>query len=290
MTLSDNLRGGLMMTFAMAFFALADSSIKAASAHIAPGLIVLLLGLGSGLSFSLLAASRNVAVLSPQVLAPAILARCCVEIVATAAIVLAVSYADLSTVSAVQQTAPLIVVAGAHLFFGEHIGWRRVLALALGVAGVLLILRPGGAAFEPSLLFAVVAALAFGARDLLTRAVPRSVQSLQLAAWGALSLIPAGLILTAAMGTSLAWDSAAALPMGLAVLTGTVAYYAITAVMRIGDIGAIAPLRYTRLVFAAALGITLFGERPDIWTMLGAGLIVGSGIFALMRTRRVNAE
>jgi drug/metabolite transporter (DMT)-like permease len=232
-------------------------------------------------------------VLSRGALLAPVMWRNAVEIVATIGIVMAVSLADLSTVSAIQQAAPLLVVAGAHLFFGEHIGARRIAALGVGLLGVALVLRPGAAGFDANLMFAVLATVAFAARDLFTRAVPREVQSLQLAVWGSVALVPAGLILLAATagatggmtGAGLAWNGAAAAPIALAIVTSSAAYYAITAVMRIGQIGAIAPLRYTRLVFAAALGIVLFGERPDLWTMLGAALIVGSGVYALVRGR-----
>ena len=283
MPLSENARGGALMVFAMAFFAVADAAIKAASAHVTQGMLVMAMGIGNGLIFAALARARGVPVLSRGALLAPVMARNGVEIVATIAIVMAVSLADLSTVSAIQQAAPLLVVAGAHLFFGEHIGWRRIAALGVGVAGVMLVLRPGGADFDPNLLFAVAATLAFAARDLFTRAVPRAVQSLQLAVWGSIALVPAGLMLLAATGQPPGWNNAAALPVALAIASSSAAYYAITAVMRIGQIGAIAPLRYTRLVFAAALGIVLFGERPDALTVLGAVLIVGSGVYALLR-------
>ena len=285
MTLSDNARGGLLMTLSMAVFAIADACIKASSSYIDQGLILLCLGLGSTVIFAALAIGRGVPIFSRTLLAWPVVGRCGIEIVATGAIVMAVSRADLSTVSAIQQTAPLIVVGGAAIFFHETIGWRRITALVLGMTGMLLILRPSTDAFDPNLLFAVVAALGFGARDLLTRAVPDTVNSLQLSLWGSISLMPAGAILMLLGTQGMAWDHRATLPMLLAILSGTLAYYAITAVMRIGEISAVAPLRYTRLVFAAALGILIFGERPDFLTCLGAALVVGSGIYALFRSR-----
>jgi len=283
---NDNLRAAALMTFAMAFFAVADASIKVASDAISTGMILIALGGGGGLFFAAIARLNGVPLASRAVLHPAVIGRCLVEIAATTGIVLAVSYADLSTVSAIMQAAPLVVMAGAALLFGERIGWRRILALCLGVLGVMLILRPSASGFEPGLIFAVVAALGFGARDLLTRAVPRDIPSIQIAAAGAFSLVPAGVVLIPITGWDVRWEAQATLPVIIAVMTSALAYYAITAVMRIGEISAVAPFRYTRLIFAAGIGIVWFGERPDALAWFGAALIVGSGLFALSRGRK----
>ncbi len=68
-------------------------------------------------------------------------------------------------------------------------------------------------------------------------------------------------------------------------LSGVVAYTALTIAMRTGEVGAVTPFRYTRLVFAMIAGIAVFGERPDIWTLAGAGLIILAGVAALTRSR-----
>jgi drug/metabolite transporter (DMT)-like permease len=84
-------------------------------------------------------------------------------------------------------------------------------------------------------------------------------------------------------------DATAATLLGGAVLFGVAGYYGLTAAMRTGEIGAGAPFRYTRLVFALVLAVTVFGERPDAATLGGAALIVGSGVYAVLRERRLRA-
>lgn len=282
----DNVTAAVLMVFAMAGFALADAAIKVASDHTSTAVVITCFGFFSGGIFVVAAKLRGLPLLSRDILRPAVMLRATTEVLATLGIVNAVSMADLSSVAVIQQAAPLVVVAGAWLVFGERIGWRRLTALGLGVLGMLLILRPDGTGgLEPGLLWAVLAAIGFAARDLCTRAVPARIHSLQIAAWGTLPLLPVGLGLIAFDGAA-PLGTAAILPIFWAVVTSVAAYYAITAVMRIGEIGAVAPLRYTRLVFAAATGMIFFGERPDALTWLGAALIVGSGLFALLRRRR----
>jgi len=72
-----------------------------------------------------------------------------------------------------------------------------------------------------------------------------------------------------------------------ATLAAAVAYYTITAAMRIGEISAVTPFRYTRLIFAAFFAMVILGERPDVFTFIGAAIIIGSGLFVLLRERQL---
>ena len=78
--------------------------------------------------------------------------------------------------------------------------------------------------------------------------------------------------------------------MGAALTTGMVAYYGIVAAMRIGEISFVTPFRYARLLFAMVVGITIFGERPDLLTYVGATIIVASGIYTVWRERKVKEQ
>ena len=283
---ADNLKAGALMVFAMAGFALADASIKVASEYTSTAVVLTCFGVFSGGILAVAAKIARHPLVSREIFHPAVLLRAVAEVLATLGIVNAVSMADLSQVAVIQQASPLIVVAGAALVFGERIGWRRLSALGIGVLGMLLILRPTGAGeLQAGLLWAVLAAVGFAARDLCTRAVPRRIHSLQISTWSTLPLLPIGLAMIAIDGEA-PFAVAAIWPIFWAVVTSVTAYYAITSAMRIGEISAVAPLRYTRLVFAAAAGMIFFGERPDLLTWVGATLIVGSGLFALLRGRR----
>nr|WP_274608853.1 DMT family transporter [Vannielia litorea] len=141
-------------------------------------------------------------------------------------------------------------------------------------------------AFDPASLVAVAAAVALSARDLTTRAAPRTIPSLTLAAWG-FSLVPLAATAALLIGPGFAPLTAPALiwaPLGIAfTLTG---YLALTAAVRVGELATVAPFRYSRLLFATLIGVTFFAERPDGWTIAGSILIIAAGLYAFLRERR----
>jgi drug/metabolite transporter (DMT)-like permease len=184
------------------------------------------------------------------------------------------------------QATPLVVAAGAVVFFGERVGWRRWAAIAVGFMGVLLILKPGPEGFEAASLFAVFGTLGFAGRDLATRAAPKGMSNAQLGVIGFAMLIVAGAPMLAVTGGAVWPDMQGwALLLG-AVIAGVLAYSALTGAMRVGELSVVAPFRYTRLIFAMALGMLVFAERPDQATLLGSAIIVGSGLFTVLRAHR----
>lgn len=282
-----NLRGILLMVASMAGFAVEDALIKAASASVPVGQILMLLGIGGTIIFGTLARLRGQRLLSPVVLLRPVLLRNLSEMVATMCFVSAIALAPLSTVSAILQATPLAVTLGAAVVLGAPVGWRRWTAIVVGFAGVLLILRPGAAAVDLGSVLAVISVVFLAARDLATRAVPASVPSMLLATYGFASIVPAGAILLAASGGAVAPDPEAALALAAALVVGVFAYYAIVAAMRVGDIAVVTPFRYSRLLFAVAIGVIVFGERPDATTLAGAAIVIASGLYTLLREARL---
>jgi drug/metabolite transporter (DMT)-like permease len=209
------------------------------------------------------------------------------ELLGTLGFVMAIALTPLSSASAILQATPLAVTLGAALFLGEAVGWRRWAAILVGFCGVLMVIRPGMAGFEPASLFAVLAVFGLAARDLATRAVPRTISSMQLSTYAFATLVPTGVILLAFHGTPAVPSAVNWRDLALALLCGVSAYYAIVAAMRLGDVAVITPFRYSRLVFALIIGVTLFDERPDVWTLAGAGIIIASGIYTFWRERRL---
>lgn len=286
----NNFRGIALMIFAMAAFAVEDAFIKAAAPTIPVGQILLTLGIVGGGGFSIIAARRGVRVISSVLLTPAVIVRNLSEIAGTIGFVLAITLIPLATASAVAQAMPLVITLAAALIFGETVGWRRWTAIFVGLAGVLVILRPGMEGFDPNALWVLVTVFGLAARDLAARAVPARVSHMQLATYGLLTTIPAGLILLPFTGGLVMPDGRSALLLLGAVLVGGVAYYAITSAARTGEVAVVTPFRYSRIVFALIIGMAVFGEMPDALTLSGATLIVGSGIYTLLRERRLARE
>ena len=283
----ENLRGSILMVLAMAGFALEDMFIKRLSLDLPIGQILILLGSGGAVIFGLGALSRGHRLFSRDLLAGPVLLRNLGELIGTIGFVTALALTPLSSASAILQATPLAVTLGAALFLKEAVGWRRWSAILVGFAGVLMVIRPGLEGFLPASLFAVQAVIGLAIRDLATRAVPASVSSMQLSSYGFATVVPAGAILLVITGAPVAPDAANWRDLAFAFLLGVAAYYAIVAAMRIGEVSFVTPFRYTRLIFALIIAMTLFGERPDFWTLAGAAIIIASGLYTLLRERRL---
>ncbi|SIO23939.1 Permease of the drug/metabolite transporter (DMT) superfamily [Rhodovulum sp. ES.010] len=284
----DNLRGIALMVAAMAGFALEDMFVKFAAQRLPVGQILVILGTGGAMLFAALALRRGQRLWGRALLSRPVLLRNAGEVIATSGFVTAVALTPLSSVSAIIQATPLAVTLGAALFLHEPVGWRRWSAIVAGFAGVLLIVRPGLEGFEPASLFAVQAVFGLALRDLATRATPRSVGSLQLATWAFAILVPLGAVMVVFAGGPVPVGGADAGRLAAALLFGVLGYYAIVEAMRGGEIAAIIPFRYSRLVFGMGLGILVFGERPDALTYGGAALIIASGLYTFWRERALS--
>ncbi len=280
--MTENQRGALFMTASMAGFAVEDVFVKAAAHTLPLGQVLLTIGLCGMLIFAAMAARQGEALLPPAFLSRPMLIRCGFEITGRLFYGLAITLTALSTTSAILQATPLVVVAGAALVFGEKVSLQRWFAVLVGFAGVLVILRPGSD-FTVLSLLAVIGLLGFAGRDLATRAAPKGLSNRQLGMLGFAMLATAGAILLIVTGGARLPGFADLLLLGGGTVFGMAGYHALTYAMRTGDVAAVTPFRYTRLVFAMVLAAALFGERPDLGTWIGAGLVVGSGLFALTR-------
>lgn len=278
---SWNRQGAMFMVLAMACFAVEDALLKTAAQSLPVGQVLLGFGLIGLAVQSVLAQAAGERPFVPAMGSRVMVTRSVFEVVGRLFFMLAIALTPLSTASAILQAAPLVVIAGAAVFFGERVDARRWLAVVLGFAGVLIILRPGAEGFGILSLLAVIATLGFAGRDLATRAAPVSMSHRQLGVLGFTMLVVAGLI-ALPFGGALVWPSQlAALCLAVGALSGVVAYNALTTAMRTGEVGAVTPFRYTRLVFAMIAGIVMFREQPDLWTVAGSLIVVGAGIVAL---------
>lgn len=283
----NNLRGSILMVASMAAFSLEDLFIKFATKSLPMGQVLILFGLGGMITFMILTARRGEVLLHPAIMSRPIVLRSICEVTGRICFTLALALTPLSSASAILQATPLMVTIGAVIFFGESVGWRRWLAIMIGLGGVLLILRPGLSGFQPASLFAVLGTLGFAGRDLATRAAPQSMSNTQLGVWGFFMLVVAGGLMLNWTG-GIIWPSAAnLLQISGAIIFGVIAYNALTIAMRSGEISVIAPFRYTRLVFAMVLGVIIFAERPDALTLLGSAIVVGCGLYSVFRERRL---
>jgi drug/metabolite transporter (DMT)-like permease len=282
---SENLTGILLMLAAMALFAVEDLFLKLAAFDLPIGQIILISGALGLPVFVGMAWRQGQGILVKDALQPAVIARNLGEMVAAVAYVAALVAVPLGTVAAVLQALPLFMTLGAALVFGEQVGWRRWTAILVGFAGVLLVIQPGADGFRIEALLVLISVAGIVVRDLASRAIPARVSTSQVSAWGLMSVTVLGLGLIAVTGEVRMVTGTEALVLLGAVVFGTAGYWAVTAATRTGEVSVVAPFRYARLVFSMGIGVVFLAERPDLLTLVGAAIIVGSGLYAFARER-----
>ncbi|SHH78915.1 DMT family transporter [Marivita hallyeonensis] len=283
----QTIRAILLMILAMALLALSDMFIKLSSRDLSPGHVMFFLSAGGTLCFVLIAKWQGAKLITRDALHPWVLARGGLEIIGGLGLVLSIGKIPLSLFAAIMQMAPLVVTLGAAVFLKETVGTRRWIAIFVGIFGMLLVIRPGAEDFEPAALFAVMGVCGLGLRDLITRLAPRHIPSISLATWGFSATIPTGLILVLALDAQANINATSSMNMLGAIIVTALGYYAVTQAMRMAPASIVSPFRYTRLVFTMSLGILVFAEQPDGLTLLGAGIILAAGLYALYRERQL---
>jgi len=286
-----NVLGSLWMMTAMAAFAVEDAFVKAVSGSHPVGQVLILFGIGGAVLFAIIAKVQNKRLLDPAVLSRPMCIRIVFEVVGRLFYVLALALTPLSSTTAILQATPLLVVLGAAVIFGEKVGWRRWLAIFIGLIGVLIILRPSGDGFSALSMFAVIGTIGFAGRDLASRAAPISIGTAILGLYGFIAVIIAGIVFSVWDGKAFTTpDGQSLFYFAGAVMMGIFAYAALMKAMRSGDVSSVTPFRYTRLLFGLALGVFLFGEELDIPMLIGCSIVVLSGLFILWRGKKVKAD
>ena len=200
----------------------------------------------------------------------------------TGTILVSFSLLPLVLVTAIAFSSPLFVVVFSHLFTDETVGLRRWLAVFAGFVGVLMIVRPGASGFELVLILPVLAALFAGCRDVITRGLSRTDTSLSILLWSNLAVVICALAVTTVQGWQSITDTAALLLLFNGALNAC-AHFLIIEALRLGEASLVSPFRYSGLIWATILGLVIWGELPDSWTLAGAAILVASGVYIIER-------
>ncbi len=271
----------------MACFAVEDVFVKVASASMPVSHLLIIFGAGGALVFASAILSRGESLFNRQVISRPMLIRAVFEMLGRLFYALAVALAPLSSATAILQTTPILVVAGAAFIFREKVGWRRWSAIVVGMIGVLCIIRPATENFTVFSVFAVLGTLGFAGRDLASRAAPASLGASMLGLYGFLAIFAAGVLFSIWEWTPFAWpEMSVFLLLVGAIFSGVVAYVGLMKAMRTGEVSAVTPFRYCRLLFGIAFGVTLFKEKLDSATLAGCSLIVASGLYIMYSINR----
>jgi drug/metabolite transporter (DMT)-like permease len=197
----------------------------------------------------------------------------------------AVIHMSIAELYAILQMSPFLMTILAVIFFREPVGWRRWSAIVVGFIGVLIIVRPGLAGFSQYALFALVSVAFCALRDLATRRIPPKIPSLFITLLTTVTVTTAGGVILVPLG---GWTPPSTGALGLQALAAVlllIGYQCIIMALRSGDISAVAPFRYSALLWAMLLGYLMFGDVPDAMMVTGAAIIVLSGLYAFYRER-----
>lgn len=292
--LTDNTRGALLMMASMAAFTLNDTFMKTLAGDMPLFQLIFLRSIFTTVAIGAMALYLGALHLRiPPRDRLLIVIRALAEVGSAYFFLTALYNMPLANVSAIMQSLPLVVTLAAALFFGETLGWRRMTAILVGLCGVLLIVRPGTEGFNIFSVYALIAVAFVTVRDLVTRRVSGATHSMMvtfitslalLIAFGMASMTVEWVPITLHRGSMI---------LGAAVMV-VFGYVFSVMVMRVGEISFVAPFRYTGLIWALVLGWLVFGDWPASLTLVGAVIVVGSGVFMLYREaqlkRRIATE
>jgi drug/metabolite transporter (DMT)-like permease len=203
----------------------------------------------------------------------------------------ALQFLPLAQATAINFVSPAFVTVLSVFVLRERVGWRRWSAIAVGLAGMLIIVRPGSDVFTPAALLPVFSSAAWACAVVVTRRIGIADPPATTLFW------TAGVgfaVLTVLMAGGLAFGGPGAIELpgatetGLGLLIGlisTAAQWLVVLAYRAAPASLLAPFSYVQLIFSGLLGFVMFGTVPDRWTFLGAGIIAASGLYTAHRER-----
>ena len=284
---SANRLGIVLIIVSMAFFTMADLFLKFSSEFVTTGQITLALGVGGTFMFWVLLVRKGETVFGSVFYEAPVILRTAGELVATLFIILALTYASFTSVAVILQTLPLLLTLCSFLFLKERVGIHRLSAILLGFGGVLLIIRPGTDGFDAYSLLAILAVIGMTMRDFGSRLVGSHISNERLAIFGTLGQIILGIgLMTFEEGHSIPSLEVTLYLVGMVVFA-SVAILLVTKAMRIGEISAVSPFRYSRLFFGMLVGIVVLGETVDQIMIIGSAIIIFSGLYLWLRERKI---
>ncbi|MEQ9696063.1 DMT family transporter [Shimia sp. SDUM112013] len=283
MHLSDNMKGAVLMMCSMAAFTFNDTCIKLIGPEMPLfQLLFLRACLTTVLIYAMARSMGAIRLRLPGRDWALIGLRTASEIGAAYFFITALMHMPIGNVTAVLQVLPLTVTLGGALLFGEQVGWRRMTAILMGFAGMLLIVRPGPEGFDLYSIYALAAVGCVTARDLSTRRMSRAVPSMTVTLSASVGILAFSAVATLGETWVPVTPREAGLLAGASVfIIG--GYLFSVLVMRVGEVAVVAPFRYTGLLWALLLGLLVFGDWPDPLTLTGATIVVATGIFTLYR-------
>ena len=283
---NETLRAGLFMVAASAAFVTNDTCVKLLAGQLPVGEIVAIRGAFATILIGLICMHQRVLGSLPHIATRHVLGRAALDLIGTLAFITALMHMPIANLTSIMQAVPLVVLGLAAVWLKERVGWRRTSAVLVGLLGVILIVKPAPSTFNVYEGLAVSIVVALAIRDIVTRRIPRHIPSLIVAFANAFFVTLGGVAL------ALVQDWVKPEPWHVLMLAGSAlflaaGYMCMVVTLRLADLSATAPFRYSIVLFSLLSGILVFNEIPDLWAFAGMALIVGSGLYAIHREARL---
>jgi S-adenosylmethionine uptake transporter len=277
--------GGLVMSASMVCFIINDTFTKLLTHDVPIGQFILLRGLfAMTFMLGLVIAAGHLS-MTPYAFDRRVLLRAMLDLGATGLFIAALYHTPLPNLTAVLQAVPLTATLLAMMFLGERVSPQRLVAIAVGFTGVLLVVQPGGEGFTVYSLLGGAAMLCVAVRELVTRGIKLHIPTAVVAFSTTALVTTGGAVWTLIEGFQ------PVTPLGVGKLAAaafflTLAQYLAVLALRVGTVSQTAPFRYTIIVWSLISGWLVFGHIPDGWALAGIALIVASGLYAMWRSQR----
>ena len=281
---ASRLTGIALMCGAVASFALLDTTAKYLNLYMATLQVVWARYTGAFLFALMVANPWNVPGLLRTQRPVLQIVRSFLLLGSTIGNFMALRYLQLDEAIAVVFSTPFFVAALSGPILGEGVGWRGWTAIGVGFIGVLVITRPGSAAFQPAALLSLSAALCYALYAITTRILARSDSNQTTLFYsnlvGVVALIPV---------VPFVWTTPTdPLVIALMVVAGAIGsfgHYLLIAAHRLAPAALLSPFIYTQIVLVIVLGYLVFGDLPNRWTLVGCAIVIASGLYILHRER-----
>ncbi|MFI4988464.1 MAG: DMT family transporter [Alphaproteobacteria bacterium] len=199
--------------------------------------------------------------------------------------ILAISAMPMADATATTFVSPLLTTALSIPFLGEKVGIRRWAAIVVGMIGVIIVVRPGTSAFNPAAVFPLLSAASWSLAMVITRKMSGADGMITMLTYAAGSgFVALSMALPLVWVTPVLWQVALGIFIGIASSAGQ---WLVVLAYRRADASVLAPFSYSQIVWSSLLGMAVFGNVPDAQTMIGAAVIVASGIYTAHRERAV---
>jgi drug/metabolite transporter (DMT)-like permease len=277
-----NQRGIIALVTATAAFTVNDAMVKIVTRSLPFGEIIFIRGLLTVTCLALALAVTGQAARVTTLLNRWVVARSVLDACATALFVTALVRINLADLLSIVLASPLILTALSVLLFKEMVGWRRWTAIAIGFLGTLFIVKPIPGSFDAWALLGLGSAFASASRDLITHRLDPKIPTLAIGLAGCLAVMIAGGLIGLGEQWRMPTGNEFILLAGASVFF-SIGMYLLVFAFRGVELSVVSPFRYTLLLWGVIAGYLILGEVPDMWSFVGATIIVGSGIYTLHR-------